>query len=78
MEVLRKSAAEVLDVFDRSVSDKELVIQAKALYRDFVLSRLSQHGLGWAKSELQFPASSTAVSEVSLVLLYLGKKENKF
>ncbi|KAG7272489.1 hypothetical protein CRUP_005961 [Coryphaenoides rupestris] len=72
MEVLRKSAAEVLEVFDRSVSDKELVIQAKALYRDYVLSRLSQHGLGWAKSELHFPASSTSVSEVSLVLLYLG------
>ncbi|KAJ3594956.1 hypothetical protein NHX12_004261 [Muraenolepis orangiensis] len=75
MEVLRKSsefAAEVLDVFDRSVSDKELVLQAKALYRDYVLSRLTQHGLGWARSELHFPSSSTAVAEVSLVLLYLG------
>ncbi|CAL8344779.1 unnamed protein product [Merluccius merluccius] len=75
MEVLRKSsefAAEVLDVFDRSVSDKELVLQAKALCRDYVLSRLGQHGLGWVKSELPFPSPSTALAEVSLVLLYLG------
>ena len=58
-----------------SVSDKELVFQAKALYRDYVLSRLSQHGYGWARSELHFPSTSTALAEVSLVLLYLG--ENK-
>ncbi|XP_030218947.1 bcl-2-related ovarian killer protein homolog B isoform X1 [Gadus morhua] len=76
MEVLRKSsefAAEVLDVFDRSVSDKELVFQAKALYRDYVLCRLNQHGFGWARSELHFPSTSAALAEVSLVLLYLGR-----
>ncbi|CAL8325182.1 unnamed protein product [Arctogadus glacialis] len=75
MEVLRKSsefAAEVLDVFDRSVSDKELVFQAKALYRDYVLCRLNQHGFGWARSELHFPSTSAGLAEVSLVLLYLG------
>ena len=78
MEVLRKSsefAAEVLDVFDRSVSDKELVFQAKALYRDYVLCRLNQHGFGWARSELHFPSTSAALAEVSLVLLYLGENE---
>ncbi|CAL8366765.1 unnamed protein product [Boreogadus saida] len=75
MDVLRKSsefAAEVLDVFDRSVSDKELVFQAKALYRDYVLCRLNQHGFGWARGELHFPSTSAALAEVSLVLLYLG------
>ncbi|XP_071376897.1 bcl-2-related ovarian killer protein-like [Centroberyx affinis] len=75
MEVLRRSsvfAAEVLDVFDRSVTEKELVSQSKALCRDYILSRLNQNGLGWSKSELNLPASNAALSEVSLVLLCLG------
>lgn len=67
-------AAEVLDVFDRSLTDKELVSQSKALCRDYILSRLNQNGLGWSKSELNLSPSSAALSEVSLVLLCLGKK----
>lgn len=76
MEVLRRSsvfAAEVLDVFDRSLTEKELVSQSKALCRDYILSRLNQNGLGWSKSELNLSPSNEALTEVSLVLLCLGK-----
>ncbi|XP_034559769.1 bcl-2-related ovarian killer protein homolog B-like [Notolabrus celidotus] len=75
MEVLRRSsvfAAEVLDVFDRSLTEKELVSQSKALCRDFILSRLNQNGLGWSKTELNLPPSNAALAEVSMVLLCLG------
>ncbi|KAM8727438.1 bcl-2-related ovarian killer protein homolog A-like [Acanthopagrus latus] len=75
MEVLRRSsvfAAEVLDVFDRSLSEKELVSQSKALCRDYILSRLNQTGLGWSKAELNLSASNAALTEVSMVLLCLG------
>lgn len=81
MEVLRKSsvfAAEVLDVFDRSLTEKELVSQSKALCRDYILSRLNQNGLGWSKSELNLSPSNAALSEVSLVLLCLGKKTSEW
>ncbi|XP_029931328.1 bcl-2-related ovarian killer protein homolog B [Myripristis murdjan] len=75
MEVLRRSsvfAAEVLEVFDRSLTEKELVSQSKALCRDYILSRLNQNGLGWSRNELNLPASNAAVSEASSVLLCLG------
>lgn len=75
MEVLRRSsvfAAEVLDVFDRSLTEKELVSQSKALCRDYILSRLNQNGLGWSKTELNLSPSNAALAEVSLVLLCLG------
>uniref|UniRef100_UPI0037E7EC88 bcl-2-related ovarian killer protein homolog B n=1 Tax=Semicossyphus pulcher TaxID=241346 RepID=UPI0037E7EC88 len=75
MEVLRRSsvfAAEVLDVFDRSLTEKELVSQSKALCRDYILSRLNQNGLGWSKTELNLTPSNAALTEVSLVLLCLG------
>ncbi|KAF6732079.1 Bcl-2-related ovarian killer-like protein A [Oryzias melastigma] len=75
MEVLRRSsvfAAEVLDVFERSHSEKELVSQSKALCRDYILSRLHQNGLGWSKSEINFCPSNAALSEVTMVLLCLG------
>ncbi|XP_073347488.1 bcl-2-related ovarian killer protein homolog B [Pagrus major] len=75
MEVLRRSsvfAAEVLDVFDRSLSEKELVSQSKALCRDYILSRLNQTGLGWSKAELNLSPSNAALTEVSMVLLCLG------
>lgn len=77
MDVLRRSsvfAAEVLDVFDRSLTDKELVSQSKALCRDYILSRINQNGLGWSKSELNLSPSNAALSEVSLVLLCLGER----
>ncbi|XP_068425821.1 bcl-2-related ovarian killer protein homolog B-like [Clinocottus analis] len=75
MEVLRRSsvfAAEVLDVFDRSLTEKELVSQSKALCRDYILSRLHQNGLGWSKAELHLSPSKAALADVSLVLLCLG------
>ncbi|XP_034469879.1 bcl-2-related ovarian killer protein homolog B [Hippoglossus hippoglossus] len=75
MEVLRRSsvfAAEVLDVFDRSLTEKELVSQSKALCRDYILSRLNHNGLGWSESELNLSPSNAALAEVSLVLLCLG------
>ncbi|KAM8850189.1 bcl-2-related ovarian killer protein homolog B [Spinachia spinachia] len=75
MEVLRQPsvlAVEVLDVFDRSLTEKELVSQSKALCRDYILSRLHQNGQGWSKTELHLSPSSAALAEVSLVLLCLG------
>lgn len=76
--MLRRSSAfasEVLDVFDRSLTERELVSQSKALCRDYILSRLNQNGLGWSKTEVNFSASSNvALAEASLVLLCLGKK----
>ncbi|XP_054624687.1 bcl-2-related ovarian killer protein homolog A-like [Dunckerocampus dactyliophorus] len=75
MDVLRKSsvfAAEVLEVFDRSLTEKELVSQSKALCRDYILSRLNQNGLGWSKSELNLQPSNSTLAEVSFVLLCLG------
>ncbi|XP_014870155.1 bcl-2-related ovarian killer protein homolog B [Poecilia latipinna] len=75
MDVLRRSsvfASEVLDVFDRSLTEKELVSQSKALCRDYILSRLNQNGLGWSKTEINFLPPNAALAEVSLVLLCLG------
>uniref|UniRef100_A0A1A7WD51 BCL2-related ovarian killer b n=1 Tax=Iconisemion striatum TaxID=60296 RepID=A0A1A7WD51_9TELE len=76
MEVLRKSSAfasEVLDVFDRSLTEKELVSQSKALCKDYILSKLNQNGLGWSKTEINFsPSNNSTLAEVSLVLLCLG------
>ncbi|KAM7400650.1 hypothetical protein PAMA_005034 [Pampus argenteus] len=75
MEVLRQSsafAAEALDVFDRRLTEKELVSQSKALCRDYILSKLNQNGLGWSKTELSLSPSNVSLSEVSLVLLCLG------
>uniref|UniRef100_A0A672SJ28 Bcl-2 Bcl-2 homology region 1-3 domain-containing protein n=1 Tax=Sinocyclocheilus grahami TaxID=75366 RepID=A0A672SJ28_SINGR len=46
--MLRRSsvfAAEVMEVFDRSPTDKELVSQSKVLCRDYIHSRLHQHWL---------------------------------
>ncbi|MEQ2158517.1 hypothetical protein GOODEAATRI_013160 [Goodea atripinnis] len=78
MDVLRRSsmfASEVLDVFDRSLTEKELASQSKALCRDYILSRLNQNGLGWSKTEMNFSPPNAALAEVSLVLLCLGERE---
>ncbi|XP_028817267.1 bcl-2-related ovarian killer protein homolog A [Denticeps clupeoides] len=75
MEVLRRSsvfAAEVMEVFDRSPTDKELVSQAKALCRDYIHSRLIRAGIGWSKPEHGFSAAGVALAEVSSVLIWLG------
>ncbi|XP_048845696.1 bcl-2-related ovarian killer protein homolog A-like [Brienomyrus brachyistius] len=75
MEMLRRSsvfAAEVMEVFDRSPTDKELVSQAKALCRDYIHSRLNRAGIGWSKPEQSLSASGGALAEVSSVLLWLG------
>lgn len=76
MEVLRRSsvfAAEVMEVFDRSPTDKELVSQAKALCRDYIHSRLNRAGIGWSKPDHGFSTPGSALGEVSSVLLWLGK-----
>ncbi|MEE6511216.1 hypothetical protein FKM82_017676, partial [Ascaphus truei] len=76
MEMLRRSsvfAAEVLEAFDRSPTDKELVSQGKALCRDFIHARLQRAGLGWSKPEQG--NSSTAggrMADVSAAFLRLG------
>lgn len=76
MEVLRRSsvfAAEVMEVFDRSPTDKELVSQAKALCRDYIHSRLNRAGIGWSKPDHGISMPGSALGEVSSVLLWLGK-----
>ncbi|NXT13927.1 BOK protein, partial [Prunella fulvescens] len=75
MEVLRRSsvfAAEVMEVFDRSPTDKELVSQAKALCRDYINSRLVQAGVSWSKPEYNTPVPGGKLAEVSTILLRLG------
>ncbi|XP_048719540.1 bcl-2-related ovarian killer protein isoform X2 [Caretta caretta] len=75
MEVLRRSsvfAAEVMEVFDRSPTDKELVSQAKVLCRDYIHSRLLRAGIGWSKPEHSAPMPGGRLAEVSSVLLRLG------
>uniref|UniRef100_A0A8C5JSE8 BCL2 family apoptosis regulator BOK n=1 Tax=Junco hyemalis TaxID=40217 RepID=A0A8C5JSE8_JUNHY len=75
MEVLRRSsvfAAEVMEVFDRSPTDKELVSQAKALCRDYINSRLIQAGVSWSKPEHNAPVPGGKLAEVSTILLRLG------
>ncbi|XP_029498079.1 bcl-2-related ovarian killer protein homolog A-like [Oncorhynchus nerka] len=70
MEVIRRSsvfAAGVLEAFDHSPSDKELVSQSKALCRDYIHSRLNIYGLGSSKTQVD-----STLCEVSAVLLCLG------
>ncbi|XP_039547597.1 bcl-2-related ovarian killer protein homolog A isoform X1 [Pimephales promelas] len=72
MEMLRRSsvfAAEVMEVFDRSPTDKELVSQSKVLCREYIHSRLHRAGIGWSKPE----HGSGTLAEVSSVLLWLGR-----
>lgn len=72
MEMLRRSsvfAAEVMEVFDRSPTDKELVSQSKVLCKDYIHSRLHRAGIGWSKPE----HGSGTLAEVSSVLLWLGR-----
>lgn len=76
MEVLRRSsvfAAEIMDAFDRSPTDKELVAQAKALGREFVHARLLRAGLAWNAPERAAPAPGGRLAEVCAVLLRLGE-----
>ncbi|KAM7339748.1 hypothetical protein ACRRTK_000363 [Alexandromys fortis] len=75
MEVLRRSsvfAAEIMDAFDRSPTDKELVAQAKALGREYVHARLLRAGLSWSAPERASPAPGGRLAEVCTVLLRLG------
>ncbi|XP_018586768.1 bcl-2-related ovarian killer protein homolog A isoform X2 [Scleropages formosus] len=75
MEMLRRSsvfASEVMEVFDRSPTDKELVSQAKALCRDYIHSRLNRANIGWPKPDQNLSGSGGSLREVSSVLLWLG------
>ncbi|CAJ0931294.1 unnamed protein product [Ranitomeya imitator] len=78
MEMLRRSsvfAAEVLEVFDRSPTDKELVAQGKALCRDYIQARLQRAGLGWSKPEHGMSSSASGrMVEVSETFLRLGSE----
>lgn len=71
MEVIRRSsvfAAGVMEAFDHSPSDKELVSQSKALCRDYIHSRLNLYGLGSSKTQVD-----STLCDVAAVLLCLGK-----
>ncbi|XP_051997409.1 bcl-2-related ovarian killer protein homolog A-like isoform X2 [Xyrauchen texanus] len=75
MEILRRSsvfAAEVMEVFDRSPTHKELVSQSKVLCKDYIYSRLHRAEIGWSKPE--HGSSGGTLAEVSSVLLWLGGK----
>uniref|UniRef100_UPI00398ECA20 bcl-2-related ovarian killer protein-like isoform X2 n=1 Tax=Pristiophorus japonicus TaxID=55135 RepID=UPI00398ECA20 len=75
MEMLRRSsifAAEVMEVFDRSPPDKELISQAKALCRDYIHSRLIRAGIVWSKPEPAAAGPASKLTEVSAALLHLG------
>lgn len=77
MNVFERSsvfAAEMMEVFDRTPTEKELVSQSKDLCRDFIHSRLIREGLGWSKVECDLPEPHGALVDVSMVLLKLGKK----
>nr|XP_021520713.1 LOW QUALITY PROTEIN: bcl-2-related ovarian killer protein [Aotus nancymaae] len=63
MEVLRRSsvfAAEIMDAFDRSPTDKELVAQPSALGREYVHARLLRAGLSWSAPERAAPSGRPA------------------
>ncbi|XP_030631695.1 bcl-2-related ovarian killer protein homolog B [Chanos chanos] len=75
INMLRRSsmfAAEVMEVFDRTPTEKELVSQSKALCREFIYSRLVREGLSWSKIEPDLPPPSGLLGDVSMVLLKLG------
>ncbi|KAI2667501.1 hypothetical protein H4Q32_004001 [Labeo rohita] len=75
MNVFERSsvfAAEMMEVFDRTPTEKELVSQSKDLCRDFIHSRLIREGLGWSKVECDLPEPHGALVDVSMVLLKLG------
>ncbi|KAG5847278.1 bcl-2-related ovarian killer protein homolog A-like [Anguilla rostrata] len=75
MEMLRRSsvfAAEAMDVFNRTPTDKELVSQAKALCKDYIHSRLNRAGIGWSKPEQSLSVAGGMLGEVSSILLWLG------
>lgn len=65
-------AAEMMEVFDRTPTDKELVFQSKELCREFIHSRIIREGLGWSAFEPDLPEPHGALVDVSVVLLKLG------
>ncbi|KTF77260.1 hypothetical protein cypCar_00030613 [Cyprinus carpio] len=76
MRVFERSsviAAEMMmEVFDRTPTEKELVSQSKELCRDFIHSRIIREGLSWSKVESDLPEPHEALVDVSVVLLKLG------
>ncbi|XP_073705181.1 bcl-2-related ovarian killer protein homolog B [Garra rufa] len=75
MNVFERSsvfAAEMMEVFDRTPTEKEFVCQSKELCRDFIHSRLIREGLSWSKVESDLPEPHGALADVSIVLLKLG------
>ncbi|KAJ8270402.1 hypothetical protein GJAV_G00114110 [Gymnothorax javanicus] len=77
MEMLRRSsvfAAEAMDVFSRTPTDKELVSQGKALCKDYIHSRLNRAGIGWSKHDQSLSAVGGMLADVSSILLWLGEE----
>ncbi|XP_043109519.1 bcl-2-related ovarian killer protein homolog B [Puntigrus tetrazona] len=75
MNVFERSsvlAAEMMEVFDRTPTEKELVSQSKELCRDFIHSRIAREGLSWSKVGFDLPEPRGALVDVSVVLLKLG------
>ncbi|XP_052471361.1 bcl-2-related ovarian killer protein homolog B [Carassius gibelio] len=63
----------MMEVFDRTPTEKQLVSQSKELCRDFIHSRIIREGLiRRSKVESDLPESHGALVDVSVVLLKLG------
>lgn len=77
MNVFERSsvfAAEMMEVFDRTPTEKELIFQSKELCRVFIHSRIVREGLSWSKVEFDLLEPHGALADISAVLLKLGKK----
>ncbi|TRY91733.1 hypothetical protein DNTS_018978 [Danionella cerebrum] len=63
---------EMMEVFERTPTEKELVFQSKDLCKDFIHSRITREGLSWSKVEIDLPEPHGYLIDVSMVLLKLG------
>ncbi|KAA0719123.1 Bcl-2-related ovarian killer protein -like protein B [Triplophysa tibetana] len=66
------AASEIMDVFERPATERELVLQSKELCRDFIHSRIIREGLSLSKVEPDLPEPHGALVDASMVLLKLG------
>ncbi|KAK3531437.1 hypothetical protein QTP70_020519 [Hemibagrus guttatus] len=61
-----------MEVLEQIPTERELVIQAKMLCREFMYSRITREGLSWSEVDAAPPAAPAALSHTVLVLLKLG------
>uniref|UniRef100_A0AAY5EQH7 Uncharacterized protein n=1 Tax=Electrophorus electricus TaxID=8005 RepID=A0AAY5EQH7_ELEEL len=61
-----------MELFNRTLTDRDLVSQSMMLCRYFMCSRIIREGLSWSKVEPGLPAPDGALGDVLRVLLKLG------